>query len=270
MSDFWYPGAEHDDQGSDGGSMTGGPPRVTFHTTEGYSHRGGRDHYHFTIGFEGDSSAPGTGALHVTQWRTLARAGLGLRNPSGGVQTNRRGETHAQIAFAWEASKIAEIPHEAYQAAADLVAWLNAEHGVSLWSRYAVGLGSEAYGENGPARMAPGEWDSFDGICAHQEVPENTHWDCGKFDFAKLIDLAKDEPEPAPGPPPNEGDVIAARVNSTQGISFAAWWHRPIWLGQSPPPDPIVGSIWINQTENELRSWSGTEWVLFLKGVYLS
>jgi hypothetical protein len=36
-------------------------------------------------------------------------------------------------------------------------------------------------------RMKAGEWDSFGGVCAHQHVPENTHWDTGALDWATLM-----------------------------------------------------------------------------------
>jgi hypothetical protein len=37
----------------------------------------------------------------------------------------------------------------------------------------------QAYGEDGSARMTWAEWLAFDGVCAHQNVPENEHWDIG-------------------------------------------------------------------------------------------
>jgi hypothetical protein len=36
-------------------------------------------------------------------------------------------------------------------------------------------------------RMSPTEWDSFNGVCGHQHVPENTHWDPGAFDWTRLL-----------------------------------------------------------------------------------
>jgi hypothetical protein len=53
-----------------------------------------------------------------------------------------------------------------------------------LWSS------SGAYGSNAPQRLTDGQWEGFNGICGHQHVPNNTHWDPGAFDikaFAKLL-----------------------------------------------------------------------------------
>jgi hypothetical protein len=50
MGEAWYPNAIKDDQGNTGGTMKGGPPRGVIHTSEGYSPRGGRAYYHFTVG----------------------------------------------------------------------------------------------------------------------------------------------------------------------------------------------------------------------------
>ena len=36
-------------------------------------------------------------------------------------------------------------------------------------------------------RMGNQEWDQFGGVCGHQHVPENTHWDPGALDWAAVV-----------------------------------------------------------------------------------
>jgi hypothetical protein len=46
--------------------------------------------------------------------------------------------------------------------------------------------GSAAYGESGSVRMSWAQWAAFDGICGHQNVPGNVHWDPGRADYARI------------------------------------------------------------------------------------
>ena len=45
------------------------------------------------------------------------------------------------------------------------------------------------YGEANESgfRMTMDAWEVFDGVCGHQHVPENTHWDPGALDWGTLM-----------------------------------------------------------------------------------
>ena len=180
----WYPGATSKDQGTNGGTYLGGPPRVTIHTTEGTSPTGGRDWYHFTVGID-----PDNGRVLTYQWRTVDKAAKGLRNLSGGVQTNRRGRPHIQIAIATRAANIQAVPPDVLLAVRKIIEWAHQEHGVPLVPYMAIGHGTGSYGYQGLARMSVSEWLWFSGVAGHQNVPENTHWDPGTLNYNALLGL---------------------------------------------------------------------------------
>ena len=41
--------------------------------------------------------------------------------------------------------------------------------------------------------MTDQEWDQFGGVCGHQHVPENTHWDPGAIDWDTLLPVLEEE-----------------------------------------------------------------------------
>ena len=54
-------------------------------------------------------------------------------------------------------------------------------------------------------RFSFADWDRFSGICGHQHVPENGHWDPGAINTVRLGQLIHEElgqPTPGPTPPP--------------------------------------------------------------------
>ncbi len=40
-------------------------------------------------------------------------------------------------------------------------------------------------------RMSADEWVKFNGVCGHQHIPNNTHWDPGQLQYEKVIELIK-------------------------------------------------------------------------------
>lgn len=41
--------------------------------------------------------------------------------------------------------------------------------------------------ERSPIRMSDAKWKKFNGICGHQHVPNNDHWDPGALDITRLV-----------------------------------------------------------------------------------
>ncbi|KKK63975.1 hypothetical protein LCGC14_2988880, partial [marine sediment metagenome] len=184
-----YPSAIWKGDGVSGGTYVGLPYRVVVHTTE----TGGLPGY-------GD----GWSAPHLTympairkwvQHTDLKTAARGLRNPGGGVQTNRANALQIEIvcysnkSLADEHSArlwVGDLTESHYADLKAFVDWTSTEFDVKpVWP----GRQAFSYTESNAVgfRMTNNEWDDFTGVCGHQHVPENTHWDPGAFDWTQLL-----------------------------------------------------------------------------------
>ena len=68
-----------------------------------------------------------------------------------------------------------------------MISWLETEWFIPATFPLAQGMGSE-YGYKKPLEMTRSEWLMFRGWCAHQHVPENTHWDIGTEPVSDIFD----------------------------------------------------------------------------------
>ena len=178
MKANWYPVARKMSWGRDGGSMVGGPPRGVLHETitAGVpTYNQGASAPHFTIGRSGS----------VFQHSPCGRAARALRNMAGGVQTNRQGTACIQVEMVaysdkndWTAPQVAALRN--------LVEWCRVEWAIPARFPLPQG-GGEQYGLKNPLELSPDEWVAFTGWCAHQHVPENTHWDIGRELAVKAV-----------------------------------------------------------------------------------
>ena len=201
MTAGWFDGAIKDPH-KPGGAMSGGNSRGVFHTTEGYSHDGGRNRYHFTIGNDAptrDERRAGTGNWVLTQWRSVDLYAYSLRNEPGGVQTNKEGDVCIQIAFAWQAALINVMPDEAWALARTVMDWARDTYGIPAVRMEPVkpDLGNNCYGIDSPCRYTEAEWVAGSGWCEHKNATENTHWDAGmsQVEWDKLL-TEEDEMQP--------------------------------------------------------------------------
>lgn len=244
--ELWYPPAIRNEAVRDSGSFSSGAPsRGVLHTTESHSFTPRPDSYggwhtsypHFT-------AIERSSGFEIYQHIPLNRAARALRNPAGGVQTNRHGAIQIEIV-----GKASESPSMSNRLLTGLAAWMR-------WVEKQTGIqqvsptfdGSAAYGVNGSARMAASVWNSFNGWCGHQHVPENDHWDPGRIPIDKLL-AGGAEPDPVvPAPEPVQsaryrvievepGDVLNVRngpgvANSVVG-SLAGDETRVMATGQS-------------------------------------
>ena len=179
----WYPTATVRRYRLDGGSMVGGPSRIVLHTTEtlGVPRYGDitglNSAPHFTVHTDGS----------VYQHHDIDRAARALRNVAGGVQTNRQGVHCVQIEIVAYAKNGSNLPGPQLSALRSLIAWIRAQTGIPATWR-TISRGSHCYGASSPCRMSPREWVDFEGICGHQEVSENSHWDPGVFDIGAIVE----------------------------------------------------------------------------------
>lgn len=203
------------------------PSRIVIHTTEtarlpGYSE--GRSAPHFTIGVGDAGSLPKEtpGKVRIWQHVSLDRTASALRHPPGTPETNHMGAHCVQIecityigdqeqhGIVGNKGKFPAALNRALAGLVNEIAKALGDINVNIhpnsWSA------SGSYGEDAKQRMTDAEWEHFNGICGHEHVPNNTHWDPGEFDitsFTAMLDsadgIAPDHVTPANTPaPPKE------------------------------------------------------------------
>lgn len=214
----WLPEWEHRsiDDGS-GGTYTGGPAKVVWHTYETdpgrievcHRQQSGRSSgvYHVLAD---------PGARRVIQQLPLNIAASALRNGPHPVQTNR--DSAVQVCIIGRAGNMHLLSED------DLM-WLG--HAVLAPIKRAVpqidinrfprfwgaGEGIVLATKNAPQRMSTWEWDNFNGQCGHQHVPDdNDHWDPGALNVARITEHANyilnPPPPPSYPPPPPAPDKL--------------------------------------------------------------
>lgn len=177
-------------------------------------------------GYDGGAKAPNVTAkpdfankrLVWRQHFPIDMSSRALRNESGGVETNTLNVSQVELVgtcdpkhkTSWNGQgKLLAGKHYIFWpdapewALADLAAfmrWCYTEHGIPLtgpktWLPY-----PKSYGSAAGNRLTFDQWTSFTGWCGHQHVPENVHGDPGDLDFARVLELAKPQPTPAPAP----------------------------------------------------------------------
>lgn len=173
---------------------------VVLHTTEGTS----------LPSYGGGTSAPNLTAvpnftdkrLDWYQHFDIDVSSRALVNLAGGVETNTLNVCQVELVGTcdpashkkWGSTQHIfwpDAPEWALADLADFLRWMHVQHGMPLsgpakWPAY-----PSSYANGGGQRMATATWKSFEGVCGHMHVPENTHGDPGAIDFATLITLAK-------------------------------------------------------------------------------
>ena len=184
------------------------PSRIVIHTTEtnqlpGYN--GGRAAPHFTIGVgdPGSLTREPLGAVRVWQHVSLNRTAYALKHPRGTPETNHMGAHCIQIECITYVGDQPDhgivgnrgnLPNALTVALAGLVreiittiGGINVSDLPELWSA------TRSSGPKAKQRLTARQWDRFNGICGHQHVPNNSHWDPGAFDIHKFITLLQNE-----------------------------------------------------------------------------
>jgi hypothetical protein len=152
-----------------GGSYTSGPFKIVHHTTEGSTYQSARNAYrdhnsppHFTV----DSTT-------IYQHIDTGQAARALRNPPGGVQTNRDSAIQIEVvAFAGQPKN-----GQTLRQVARLCRWIEQTHVVpQVWPNGFPRPPREGRDPGSHNRDAAA-WNSQGGHYGHCHVPENTHWD---------------------------------------------------------------------------------------------
>jgi hypothetical protein len=165
------PFAQWDEISGAVGAFAGGPFKIVHHTTEGSSYAGARAAYaahrsdpHFTVA--GDT---------IVQHVDTAQAARALKNPPGGVETNRDSAVQIEVVgFAGQPKDVTTL-----QSVARLCRWIEEEHGVpQAWPNGLPRFSTNGGNPGGHNRDAA-NWDELGGHYGHSQVPENDHWDPG-------------------------------------------------------------------------------------------
>jgi hypothetical protein len=119
----------------------------------------------------------------------LDRSAYALARP-GSIQTNRLRAVQVEL---WGfAAKMGTV-------APDVIAWL-AERvlapvvrlvPIDLTSVRPAGPREPCYGTTSPCRMTAEQWQAFNGVCGHKDVPDNKHWDPGQLNLAAIAERAR-------------------------------------------------------------------------------
>jgi hypothetical protein len=228
------------------GSHLGGPFKIVHHTTEGSTADGAmqaflakRSDPHFTVD-----------ATRIIQHVDTSVGARALRNPPGGVETNR--DSAIQI----ELVGFAHLPKDprALTNVARLCRWIESVHGVPrVWP---AGPPKPARNGRDPGghNRDPHVWDRTSGHYGHCHVPENTHWDpaYSGAEVAFLMDATFDAagrlvaPRPPAAPArarrgrkaPAKAPVSTMPDHDVVPVGFGAYF-RSLAL-QPPPPMDFV------------------------------
>lgn len=237
-AELWVPGAERlGNARSAGGTYLPAPWRFVFHTIEGEP---------------GEKAFRALAARHATpphlwampkadlllQTVPLNRSAYALARP-GAIQTNR---LHAVQVELWGfAAKMDDAGDQLINWLAErLLAPVARLVPINLGNVRPRGAGNRCYGTESPCRMTAAEWQVFDGVCGHKDVPANKHWDPGRLDLAAIATRAK---AIVAGPARQQEQPASAH----DGPGFEAEYDEAeqSWLefgteDQAPAPAPFV------------------------------
>lgn len=188
MTDGWVPGFERVAVSKPGGPyLAGVSPKVTGHTTEGFSRdpRGAFSRHPFPPQcWVTPPSHPYAPRLRL-QGIPATRSGYALKHPAGTPETNKAG--CFQVEIEWFAGRIHQLTDDDWRWLADEVfepmcATVGADpsNWLACYGLELPGIATTA----SPIRL-PGGWAggagfyAYNGVHWHQHTPDNTHWDGG-------------------------------------------------------------------------------------------
>lgn len=164
----------------------------------------------------------------------LERSAYALRNKAGGVETGRL--RCIQVEIVGRAAAMHNLP-------ADALAWLGSAVLRPILALRPITtdhprfVGTEAgtiATETAPQRMSAAAWAAFGGICGHQHVPENNHWDPGRLDVDAIIRAALGTPPPPTG---DTSDMLKKVKTSDTGATYTL--DGETFAGASSPANKL-------------------------------
>ena len=183
----WLPGFEHDESivGAGGGTYVAATPwRLVLHTTEG-SWESAMSVFHSRMVAPHMMYDPVS--RRRVQFIDLDRSAYALRHQ--GPETNRAHCIQVELIGFADRPFTGEL---ADRIGTDLLAPVLAAKPITTRhpTFYGPGCGWVLASSSARQRMGSAEWLGFDGICGHQHVPGNEHWDPGAIDIDRIITAA--------------------------------------------------------------------------------
>lgn len=236
MSD-WIAGALRLDDGAEGGGsqVLSYPPRLVLHTTEGGGTVQSLANFYKSSTYWPHFTADIVNRV-LAQHLPLSVGGRALSH-SRATETNR---AHCiQVEIIGRASESPSWTH-------DQVSWLG-----SALDPVFVALGihrnaptfvAGGAGENAAQRMTDAQWSAFNGVCGHQHVPQNDHYDPGAFDVLTFLN--------ATGPTPPPKDAVMPQYVPALAL--------PPIIASCPDPH---GGAWLLAASGALYAFGGARGV---------
>jgi len=216
--------------GRDGGPMLGGPRKVVWHTTENDPTRTTAANVaHYLVGTGNTVHLvwnPDTD--EIVQMIPANRAGRGLENHLGGVETNRAGAVVVQIEVVGRASQ--PFTSGPLLGLPKILAWLASLGIPPVW------VGTE--------NRSVANWAKA-GHFGHMDVPENSHTDPGRVDKAKLAKAPAVTGSPVRGPFP-------LPVGKAYRVGSTGWGVYEIQQLVGAQPDRNYGPV----TAAKVAAWT--------------
>jgi hypothetical protein len=180
----WHPRAIRAEADRAGSSMIGVPTKLVLHTIEGPA----TARYSYDPGsFFGNPYWPHAtiDSAGIHQHLPIDQSAFALYHAPGGADTNRAAAIQCEIMG--QAAHIADLPEATWHHLADWLSWCATQTGCPIV--FADFRGDGSYGESAAQRFSDEEWLAFSGICGHQHVPQNDHWDPGALPVERLAAL---------------------------------------------------------------------------------
>lgn len=212
------PGYEQDIESGAGLAVLTGADKVVLHTTE--SPRGS---YNAIRNLWRGSNNWGKGLPHfladgkkIVQLLPLDVNAYTAKNSAGGADINRAGHV-IQVEICGYAKD--DFDDETYEAIGKWIADLK-KNGLGInVDNIKPFVGAEAgtiASVKSKYRMTASEYTAFDGICGHQHLPENDHWDPGKKDAGRLNTIIHNNLG-------DEEEVKSFIIWSNDGKAYQVW-----------------------------------------------
>lgn len=191
----WVAGIPRDESiyAAGGGSYNGGPYKIVLHSTEG-GWDGSMGVFRSRMTAPHFMADPAT--RRIVQMVPLNRSAYALQNLSGGVETNRDGVIQVEIVgYAARMHELTDAQLEWLGVKVVRMIVDNAPGPIRYVAPrfYGADAGFTLASTSARQRMSQAEWDAFNGVCGHQHVPENSHWDPGKLNIDKVLRYAQNK-----------------------------------------------------------------------------
>ncbi|MGH2741471.1 MAG: YcbK family protein [Thermoleophilaceae bacterium] len=188
-TDLWVPRAERlANSKSAGGTYLDAPWRFVFHTIEGEPSAQG-----FRTLAANHANPPHLWAMPsanlLLQTIPLNRSAYALARP-GSIQTNRLRTIQVEV-WGFAAKMVNATPEMLTWLADRVLAPVARLVPINLNQVSPTGPGEPCYGKNSSCRMRPDEWQAYNGVCGHKNVPDNDHWDPGQLDLEAIAARAR-------------------------------------------------------------------------------